>query len=827
MPVHRLPNGMRVCVDPVPGAEVSAVYVWINVGSADEEPGMEGAAHVVEHMVFKGTSRHGPGEVAAEVEGQGGDLNAWTSFDETVFHATVPAGGTVAAMEVLAEMVCRPRLDPAELETERQVILEEIRGGQDDPDLVLGEAVYAHAWGPHPYGRPIIGFVDSVKRMSRAALHAFWSRWYLPANACLAVAGPLGAPEILAAAEACFGADRRPAPPARARPARSPGGGRHRLRRRFSANLAEVAFPAPGHGHPELPALDTLAQLVGGGASSPLEREVRRGVAGCVSADMGLEAERFGSLLVLGVQAVPGALGDSLAAAGALLERVREGWIDEADLARAKAQIVADRVFRKESVDGRAHQACFHQEVYGDLEAGVRYDAAVRALDPAALRRVAATWLRPEAAVEVRLSAERKAPRAPPALPPGPARPAVIRARLDNGLRVLIEPGENAVVGLRVAGLGGQLHDRPASAGSSAAWGRVVARGAGGADAVAIARLTEGLGGHFGAIVGRSSMGLRLDLAAEALGDGLELILDALLDPAFAADEVEMARVELAEMVREREDHPDLLLADAVWARACPGHPWGLPALGTEASLGRLSPAALRRLHGRWARGGNLVLAASGPMDPERLLRRLRPLGRLPAAAVPPWPRPPRFRPGSVRRRVQGEQAHLALAFPALGVAHPDAPALDLLSAVLGGQGGRLFVELREAHGLAYGVSCSVQDGVHPGLLLCALATEGARATEGMRRLEESLARVAAGELEAAEVDRARAWVLGAAAMERQGAGQRASEAAWAELYGFDGAEYRALVRRVAAVDLPTVRRVAKAVLSQAPVRALLRPGAR
>ncbi|MFN7146700.1 MAG: M16 family metallopeptidase, partial [Myxococcota bacterium] len=186
-----LDNGMRGLVDPTGRSDAAAVYVWINVGSGDEPAGMEGAAHFVEHMVFKGTKSYGVGEVAAAIEALGGDLNAWTSFDETVFHATVPAAAAVPAMGVLAEMLRTARFDPVELARERTVILEEIRGSDDDPDTVLSEATYAAAWPDHPYGRPVIGTTKAVRGMTREALHGFYERHYQPSNACLAVAGPV------------------------------------------------------------------------------------------------------------------------------------------------------------------------------------------------------------------------------------------------------------------------------------------------------------------------------------------------------------------------------------------------------------------------------------------------------------------------------------------------------------------------------------------------------------------------------------------------------------------------------------------------------------
>jgi zinc protease len=140
MQIERLDNGMELLLDTSGEADVAAIYAWVRAGSTAEPPGLEGAAHMLEHMVFKGTRSFGVGEVAAAIEGMGGDLNAFTSFDDTAFHCTVPAARAPEAIAVLGEMLREARIDAEELERERQVILEEIRGGEDDPDLVLGEA---------------------------------------------------------------------------------------------------------------------------------------------------------------------------------------------------------------------------------------------------------------------------------------------------------------------------------------------------------------------------------------------------------------------------------------------------------------------------------------------------------------------------------------------------------------------------------------------------------------------------------------------------------------------------------------------------------------
>ncbi len=856
-----LGNGMRTVIDPAGRSDAVAVYVWVNVGSADEPAGLEGAAHFVEHMVFKGTRSFGVGEVAAAIEGLGGDLNAWTSFDETVFHATVPAAGAIATMNVLAEMLRTARFDPRELGRERKVILEEIRGGQDDPDSVLCEATYASAWPDHPYGRPVIGTTRSVRGMSVEALRSFYEHHYQPANACLAVAGSVDVEEVSRAARALFGGGGT-APPREARPpvggARAP----RALRRGFEACLVELAFPGPGLGDPAVARLDVLCAALGGGAASPLEARLRLKEGLCLSAEAGYSPERDGGMAVVSLHAHEGAATSAVAAAREEIEAARAGSLTEEIVARARGQILAGRVFGRETVDGRAHALAFHTERMGGPDAWIAYDEAVAAVTPADVTEAAQRWLAAGREVATalvpageRLRLQRKNAAAPARETPSPeaSAPPVFPADrvsatvaapvssrrlrsvqdrtrfvLPNGLRVVLDPEDGEVAAIRVAGLGGALGERRARAGRTTAWARLVVRGAGERDALAFAAAVESLAGTLGAAGGRSTQALRGEFVADRFEAGLELLADLLLRPSFLEPELERVRAEIAEALAEREDHPEYLLSERLWATATGGHPFGLPALGTEASLKAHSVAGIRAGHRRWAQARNLVVAVSGAFDPDRVRRQIEALlAGLPAGSPLALPEPPTHPPATRRISLRSgrEQAHIAWAFPGVSVDDPTQPAVEILAAVLGGQGGRLFVELREAHGLAYSVGASSNEGVHPGLFICTVATDPGRAAEAEARLGESLARAAAGEITDEEVERARRYLLGGIALDLQTAGARASLAAYTELYGQDGLRYReGVARRLEQVSIDGVRTAAARILGRPLVTGRLVP---
>lgn len=258
----QLENGLNVVVESDPAAAVVALQLWVEVGAADERPGEEGLAHLHEHMLFKGTARRGPGEVAATVEALGGEINAWTSHDRTVYHLTVPAGLFAQGLDVLADAVTGSVFDPEELARETEVVCEEIKRGDDAPSRLVSRDLFALAFRQHPYGRPVIGSEGSVRALSREQILAFYGRHYTAGRMTLAVVGAVDPDAVVAAARTAFAAAR---PGLRERAAT-----RHveaeQTEARISVRSAAVGearlllgWRVPPFGHPDVPALDLLA----------------------------------------------------------------------------------------------------------------------------------------------------------------------------------------------------------------------------------------------------------------------------------------------------------------------------------------------------------------------------------------------------------------------------------------------------------------------------------------------------------------------------------------------------------------------------------------
>lgn len=352
-----LANGMQAVAIPDRRAPIVTHMVWYKAGSADERPGFTGTAHLLEHLMFKGTERTPAGRFQAVVARHGGSDNAFTGYDYTAYHQTVPREALEQVMQLEAERMTGLAFDDADLEAERQVVLEERRQRIDaDPAAILGERLNALQFRHHPYGWPVIGHERDIEALTREAIEAFYRRHYAPGNAVLVVAGDIDAGELRPLAEAIYGAIPAVAPAPRSRPAEPPQTAPRRLvhedPRAARAGL-RLLYRAPGYvsGDRDMAhALDVLAEILSGGASGRLHRrlvvEARAAVG--VGAWYGGEVRgpgRFG----FWAEPVPGrTVAELEALLRAEIADLLAHGVSSDEVARAKARMAANLVYARD-----------------------------------------------------------------------------------------------------------------------------------------------------------------------------------------------------------------------------------------------------------------------------------------------------------------------------------------------------------------------------------------------------------------------------------------------------------------------------------------------
>jgi zinc protease len=355
-----LGNGMRVVVIPDHRTPVVTQMVWYKVGSADETPGKSGLAHFLEHLMFKGTAKHPVGEFSQTVLRIGGNENAFTSTDYTGYFQRVPRDKLATIMEFEADRMTGLVLKDENVLPERDVVLEEYNMRvANSPDARLSEQIMAALYLNHPYGRPVIGWHSEIEKLDREDALAFYKRFYAPNNATLVIAGDVDAAEIRPTIERTYGAI--PAQPAigapRIRPKEpEPAGPRtvtladprveqNSLRRYYLVPSATTA--AAG----ESPALDVLAQLIGGGSNSYLYRALVIDKPLAINAGAGYQGTALDSSQFM-IQATPRPgveFADIEKTIDAVIGEIAGNAVPAADLERVKTQLVAEAIYAQDN----------------------------------------------------------------------------------------------------------------------------------------------------------------------------------------------------------------------------------------------------------------------------------------------------------------------------------------------------------------------------------------------------------------------------------------------------------------------------------------------
>jgi len=344
-PVQRtvLPGGLRVVTEHVPSVRAASVGVWVAVGSRDEQPSVAGAAHFLEHLLFKGTGTRTALHIAEAIDGVGGELNAFTAKEYTCFYAHVLDDDLPLAVELVADVVLRGACAAADVEIERSVVLEEIAMRDDDPEDLLHDTFGTTMFGTHPLGRPIIGSVGSVEAMTRAQLHSFHRRRYTAPRMVVAAAGNVRHADVLALADRAMGAHgvvgSQPEAPRR---------GLAQLRGRPGLSVvprdSEQAHVVLGvrswdRHDPRRWALSVLSAAVGGGMSSRLFQRVReeRGLAYSVYSSLDSHADTGVFSVYSGCQ--PENLGEVVSVIAQVLDEVAAGGLSSDEVRRGKGQL--------------------------------------------------------------------------------------------------------------------------------------------------------------------------------------------------------------------------------------------------------------------------------------------------------------------------------------------------------------------------------------------------------------------------------------------------------------------------------------------------------
>ena len=382
--ISRLSNGLTIVTDPMPQLESAALGVWVNCGGRNETKPVMGISHMLEHMAFKGTERRSARDIAEEMESVGGFLNAYTSREQTAFHARVLKADIPLAIDILADILTRPTFEQAELERERQVVLQEIGQARDTPDDIIFDHLQATIYPNQPMGWPILGEDETVSAFTRENLRTYMQANYLAGGMTLVVSGPVTHTQIVKLAEEAF-APLKSGQPANPVAAHWVGGD---LRKNDDLEQAHLTFAFPGvpQTDPDIYAAQIYTMALGGGMSSRLFQEIREKRGLCYSIYAFAQAANDSG--VIGIYTGTGAAeaGQIAPVIAGEMAALAESATD-VEIARARAQIKSGLLMGLERPMTRAEQIAGQIFSYGRVLSIEELTAKLDEVDVTAVRR--------------------------------------------------------------------------------------------------------------------------------------------------------------------------------------------------------------------------------------------------------------------------------------------------------------------------------------------------------------------------------------------------------------------------------------------------------
>lgn len=826
-----LDNGLTIIVREDHSAPVVSAQAWCMAGSIHEGKWLgAGLSHVLEHMLFKGTTTRPGSRIDQEVQEAGGYMNAYTSFDRTVFHIDVPNSGAKVALDVLCDVMQNATLPPDELAKEQQVILREMDMNTDEPARRAGRRLFETAYTRSPYRFTVIGYPDIFNELKPEDIRGYYHEKYAPNNVFYVVAGDVKPDAVVSQIREAYAKTKARAVPPVVLPEEPKQTALREVIEEAPVELGHfhVAWHIPDLRHPDVPVLDVLAALLGHGRSSRLYQSVREKKGLAHSVEAWTYSPGQAGLFGLSAMVDP----DKFAAArDAMLdevEKMKAAPVPPEELSKAVKQFVSGTLASRKTMQGQAQDLGGSWLAANDLNFSQRYLAAVKRVNPAEVQRVAREYLTLENRTLYSLLPDGTAPK--PAIAGETSRDhPVQKFDLANGLRLLVKEDHRLpFVEFRAVFKGGVLAETTETNGLTQLTGKLLLKGTARRSAEDIAREIESVGGSLDSYGGNNSFGVNAEVLNGDFHAGLDLLADVLLNPAFPASALEREREVQLAAIRDQKDHLLQSAALAMRRALFGGAGYGLDALGTERSVRHIQVPDLEAFHNRFARPNNCVLAIYGDIQTDQVRVAVEQAFAAWKAAPQPVLDAGLWTLDSLKRVIETrdkKQAVLVIGYRGTTVLDADRYSLDLLHEACSDLGSRLFLRIREKLGLAYYVGAQNFVGLAPGYFAFYAGTAPDQAALVETELLKEAELLRAEGLTAEELTRAKAKIIGQRKIARQDLGGFAAATALDELYGLGYAYTETEDARYEAVTLDQIKAIArKYLLPEALVISLVQP---
>jgi len=799
MEVYSLKNGLDYILEQRRNTGVVAIQVWVNVGSKDEDDRVAGVTHFIEHLIFKGTEKLKGNVLASRIEAMGGSINAFTSFDNTVYHIIVPSRVFREGFELLVESVKNPAFPEEEIAKERKVVLEEIKMGEDDPQRKLFKELFSLSYHGEAYGKPVIGFSETVEKLTRKDIVDYFRSHYIPSNQTVVITGDFDAAQAHKLVAAYFPEKTKGEKPPERHISKTTVNGQTGkvLERDLRENYVALAYGIPRRLNPDVPAIDILGVILGDGESSRLQEVLKKEKAIVNGVSTYVFTPKEEGLFVIYANYSGNDTQRVLAGIDAEIARIEKEGIKDWELTKAKNMLRAYYVYDAETAQGRARQIGDSATMTGDPHFIQKYLTAVDAVAAGDVKKMAAKYL---------VTKNRRTVTMGPKHTSNP-----YRKTLENGLKCLVNKNVSSpTFSFRVGFIGGLKSERSGKNGEFNVMARMLLKGTKKKSSSQIAREVDLLAGTLTPFNGRNLFGLSGKFMSKDMKAVLELLREVIMETSMTQEELSRVKREVLSEIRQRDDDPVsftfLRFNETLFAN----HPYSRDPLGSEKDVEALSLEDASGIYRRYVTPQGAVLAFSGDIDEKQVFAFVDELfggWKGQKTELQKMYVKPSRQDVAVEKNIQ--QTHIVFGFTGPGLIDKDRFAVEVLDAVLSGMGGRIHRVLREENPYAYAVTFFNQMAYETGATGIYIGTSEAFVKDVIRIAREEIEKIREKGFSEKEIEDGKAYLIGNHYIRMQSNGAITSTMCFDTLYGLEPDMFKTWPSAIEKVTKKDVDRVA------------------
>lgn len=852
---YQLKNGMKVLLLENHKSPVVSVQMWVKTGSADEQKAVQGISHFIEHLVFKGTDKYKVGEIASVVEASGGELNAYTSFDQTVFYVTISKQFSDTALDVISQMMGCPTFDPTEIDNEREVVIEEIKRGQDSPSRKLSQSLFSNTYKKHPYGVPVIGFDKVIRKVTPKQIQTYFDSRYVPSNMFLVIAGDFESKMMKQKVQSYFGTFN-------ANPLKKVKRPKEPLQKNIRTSIEQVPFQQtsyylswriPSTKHKDIAALDVLSMILGAGDTSRLVDRLR--IKSLIANSVGAFSYSMqdDGLFAISASIEPDNLEKSFEAIEEEVLRILTEAPSAEELQKIVTNLASHEIYSMETVDNIARKAGSNEFYTGDHDYFKTYMKQVSSLKPEDITRVARKYLKPKSFTLTFMSPVEAAKTKPLLMkkvksfdkmlslkkPPIKAvkfktsklkidiksakgAPKIKVHTTKEGLTLIMRhQPETPTVSAKIAFLGGVRSEDSRLEGSTELFARNWASGSKKYTEDDISKIMESIAAGVSGFGGRNSVGLSLDYLSKDESVAMDVFEDLLLNPTFPSEQLEREKTILKNQIKKRNDNPAQICMLNFSKMIYEGHPYSRDMMGTEESLSLIGSKELLAYYKTIRSAANATICVVGDFNEKSWLQLAQSVSKEMGRGVRLNKTVEYVIPKAGQLKFQEldkEQTHIVVGYPGLKLDDERRYALEIIQSILSGQGGRLFIELRDKNSLAYSVAPINMYGIECGYFGGYIGCSPEKKDKAIEMLKIEFQKLIDTKVSAEELARAQRYLIGRHDIELQRKSAVGNSMLFDQIYGMDPTQSLDVVESYMGVTPDQIQQVAKSLFSRAPI---------